>query len=633
LIVPRRFAGSGLSKSLTGLAFCVFFALYSATPASALAVVSLSTTANCDAVTGMNISGVSARGAIVTDAAGIVIWVGVGGGLRPSAPFEGPTDNSQWTVTDAGGGAILFTPSTLAPQCTPASLTVTAGDINASAPQGGSVTPLSTTYTLTNAGGSAIYPLATPYFAAGTVFFDLTAVPATIGPFSSVNVTVTFSPSASSQSLGAHSATIAFANAAKVSVVTTRTVNLTITAAQPPTLQLSSSAAMTSTGNQGGPFSPSSFTYQLSAPTGPVNYAISGLPSWLTVSTTFGTVAIDSVTVVTFAINPSAIGLPPGTYNASIAFTNTTNGLGNQSVAATLTVNPTSPPPVQANRTWVSALGSDANDCSRTAPCLTFAGAFAKTTAGGEIDALGRGGFGALTITKAITIDGSGLASILYSGTTGITINAGANDAVTLRNLTLDGTGTGLIGMKFNSGASLMVEDCVIMNSAPGAPGLQFSPTAASKLSVQDTVISNNGGGILAQTAAGGSAKVFLLRVQMVGNGAYGLRADGTAAGAGAISVAVTQSQAAHNGTNGIVAVSGPGSAAVTVERSDLSNNAASGVATSGTSATIWVGNSTIEGNQKAANVVSGFLFTYGNNVVSGNTASDGTFSGTAPLR
>ncbi len=411
----RRFAGSGLSKSLMGLAFCIFFAFCSAAPASALAVVSLSTTANCDAVTGMNISGVSAGGAIVTDAAGITIWAGVGNGQRPFAPFEGPTDNSQWTVTDHGTGAsISFTPSTFASQCAPASLTVTAGDVNASAPQGGSVTPLSTTYTLTNAGGSAIYPLATPYFAAGTVFFNLSAVPATIGPFSSVNITVTFNSSASSQSLGAHSATIAFANAAKLSVVTTRTVNLTITAAQPPTLQLSPSTAIISTGNQGGPFTPSSFTYQLSAPTGPVNYSISGLPSWLTVSTTFGTVAIDSVTVVNFTINPSAIGLPPGTYNASIAFTNTINGLGNQSVAATLTVNPTSPPPVQMTRTWVSGLGSNANDCSRTAPCLTFAGAFAKTTAGGEIDALDRAGFGALTITKAITINGGGFASILY---------------------------------------------------------------------------------------------------------------------------------------------------------------------------------------------------------------------------
>jgi hypothetical protein len=62
----------------------------------------------------------------------------------------------------------------------------------------------------------------------------------------------------------------------------------------------------------------------------------------------------------------------------------------------------------QATRTWVSGVGDDANPCSRTAPCKTFAGAISKTAPGGEIDALDPGGFGALTITNAITIDGGG---------------------------------------------------------------------------------------------------------------------------------------------------------------------------------------------------------------------------------
>src|ERR1700709_98137 len=75
----------------------------------------------------------------------------------------------------------------------------------------------------------------------------------------------------------------------------------------------------------------------------------------------------------------------------------------------------------QATRTWVSGVGDDANPCSRTAPCKTWAGAISKTAAGGEIDALDPGGFGALTITKAITIDGGGgqVASTLVAGTNG----------------------------------------------------------------------------------------------------------------------------------------------------------------------------------------------------------------------
>jgi len=98
----------------------------------------------------------------------------------------------------------------------------------------------------------------------------------------------------------------------------------------------------------------------------------------------------------------------------------------------------TSAAQAQASRTWVSGVGDDANPCSRTAPCKTFAGAISKTAPGGEIDALDPGGFGAVTITKAITIDGGGgqVASVLVSGTNGIIVNAtGPTDVVTLRNL------------------------------------------------------------------------------------------------------------------------------------------------------------------------------------------------------
>src|ERR1700676_5205555 len=90
----------------------------------------------------------------------------------------------------------------------------------------------------------------------------------------------------------------------------------------------------------------------------------------------------------------------------------------------------TSAAQAQATRTWVSGVGDDANPCSRTAPCKTFAGAYSKTAAGGEIDAIDPGGFGALTISKAITIDGGGgqVASVLVSAGNGIVVAAGAGD-------------------------------------------------------------------------------------------------------------------------------------------------------------------------------------------------------------
>ncbi|HWS87087.1 MAG TPA: hypothetical protein VN282_09000 [Pyrinomonadaceae bacterium] len=128
----------------------------------------------------------------------------------------------------------------------------------------------------------------------------------------------------------------------------------------------------------------------------------------------------------------------------------------------------------QATRTWVSGVGDDVNPCSRTAPCKTFAGAISKTAAGGEIDALDPGGFGAVTITKNITLDGgkgSGWASILASGTNGVNINDSATASpntisVTLRNISINGAGTtlGLNGINFTSGRRLNVENCQIFN-------------------------------------------------------------------------------------------------------------------------------------------------------------------------
>src|SRR5215470_15285876 len=137
-------------------------------------------------------------------------------------------------------------------------------------------------------------------------------------------------------------------------------------------------------------------------------------------------------------------------------------------LAATCLLMAVQPAAAQATRTWVSGVGDDANPCSRTAPCKTFAGAISKTAAGGEINALDPGGFGAVTITKSITIDGGGgqIASTLVAGTNGIIINAGATDTVTLRNIAIDGIAgapsPGLNGVRLLAGAALHIEHCTI---------------------------------------------------------------------------------------------------------------------------------------------------------------------------
>src|SRR5436305_5590040 len=143
----------------------------------------------------------------------------------------------------------------------------------------------------------------------------------------------------------------------------------------------------------------------------------------------------------------------------------------------------------QATRTWVSGGGDDVNPCSRTAPCKTFAGAISKTAAGGEIDALDPGGFGAVTVTKSIVLDGTqgaGFASILASGTNGVNVNDSATGtpntiSVRLRNLSINGAGTtlGINGINFTSGATVHVENCRIMNFS--GDGIRVATTVAAR--------------------------------------------------------------------------------------------------------------------------------------------------------
>jgi hypothetical protein len=149
----------------------------------------------------------------------------------------------------------------------------------------------------------------------------------------------------------------------------------------------------------------------------------------------------------------------------------------------------------QASRTWVSGVGDDANPCSRTAPCKTFAGAISKTAPGGEIDALDPGGFGALTITKAITLDGGGgqVASVLVAGTNGIVVAAGAGDEVIIRNLRINGIGSGLNGIRWISGKSLHVENCWIFDFTQN--GIDIEKSDGGKAYISGTTSEDNLGG------------------------------------------------------------------------------------------------------------------------------------------
>ena len=141
----------------------------------------------------------------------------------------------------------------------------------------------------------------------------------------------------------------------------------------------------------------------------------------------------------------------------------------------------------QATRTWVSGVGDDANPCSRTAPCKTFAGAISKTATGGEIDALDPGGFGAVTITKSITIDGGspGNGGILASLVSGVIVNATASSQITLRNLQINGATNGIDGVRYLAGLALHLHGVYI----EGFTGfcVNFKPTTTGFLFITDS--------------------------------------------------------------------------------------------------------------------------------------------------
>jgi len=284
----------------------------------------------------------------------------------------------------------------------------------------------------------------------------------------------------------------------------------------------------------------------------------------------------------------------------------------------------------QATRTWVSGVGDDANPCSRTAPCKTFAGAISKTAAGGEISVLDPGGFGAVTITKSISIiaSDSGEGGLLASLTNGIIVNAGPGDVVTLRGLIIEGAGNGLNGVRFLAGKALNIENCVISDfrasSAGNGHGIAFRPNGASQLYVVDTVVENNGiggsgGGILIRpSGAAGGATVVLNRVSMPGN-VFGIRADGTTS-TGGIEVTVDDSTISGSASSGLISITGTTAVDFFVNSSAISNNGSNGIRSEGAQSRVRIGDNVITGNATGLSIGPGAsVISFSNNRISGN--------------
>jgi parallel beta helix pectate lyase-like protein len=270
----------------------------------------------------------------------------------------------------------------------------------------------------------------------------------------------------------------------------------------------------------------------------------------------------------------------------------------------------------QATRTWVSGVGDDANPCSRTAPCKTFAGAISKTAAGGEISVLDPGGFGAVTITKSITLNGDGtLAGVLAAATNGIIVNALATDVVIIRSLSLVGVSSALNGITFLGGGELHVEDTKI--NGFGGNAINFTPNAGTgQLYVNNVSMRHNGGGILVAPTGALNAVATINGSTMDANG-RGLRAQD-----GAV-VTVRNSEATGNDAHGFIAYGASRAVDVTLENCVASGNVSSGVY-SGPFSTVRISNVTTTKNNFGLTVNTGTIVSFGNNRNSGNTSGDG---------
>ncbi|HET9767852.1 MAG TPA: hypothetical protein VFS60_13435 [Thermoanaerobaculia bacterium] len=292
----------------------------------------------------------------------------------------------------------------------------------------------------------------------------------------------------------------------------------------------------------------------------------------------------------------------------------------------------TAPARAQATRTWVSGTGDDNNPCSRTAPCKTFTGALAQTLEGGEISVLDPGGYGSVTIDKAISIVADGVeGGILAASANGIVVAAGASDVVSIRGLQIEGAGSGLNGIKLTSGGTLHVENCVIRGfqsaTAGNGNGIAFFPTGNSKLVVTNSIVERNGnvgtgGGILVQPTGTGTAKVALSGVTLANN-SFGFRANGASStGPAGIQGGIYDSTASANAGNAFSAITVPGFQGVSLMVSHTSafSNNTQAVFANGALAQVFLSDFTATANGIGLLVANGAnILSHGNNSISGN--------------
>jgi hypothetical protein len=284
------------------------------------------------------------------------------------------------------------------------------------------------------------------------------------------------------------------------------------------------------------------------------------------------------------------------------------------------------------NRTWVSGAGNDANTCTRALPCLTFARALTQTLAGGFINCLDAGDFGAAMITQSVTIDCTGtFAGVLVNMGSGFTINAGASDVVRLRGLSIEGVG-GIDGVFVQSPVgALRIEQCKILGFSFNGVGFGIGPGVGSELYISDSVISENGngtssltGGIAVVANNTGTARVSLSNVKL-DNNFNGLVVRSNSGSTGLVSLSMRDSTAAGNNSNGINVVSLGATVIAALDNVTATTNS-TGLLVDGVATRVLITRLTAIANFIGMSTVnSGVVVSYGDNHINNNISVNGT--------
>jgi hypothetical protein len=310
-------------------------------------------------------------------------------------------------------------------------------------------------------------------------------------------------------------------------------------------------------------------------------------------------------------------------------------GIGLTAALALAVILPAVQAQAQAARTFVSATGSDSNNCaSVVTPCQHFQAAVMATALGGEVVALDPGKYGSFTISQAITIEGQGWAYIAPpNGGNGITINA-VSGSVTIRGVALNGNGTtgGTNGIMFNSGGSLTVTNCVVENFVTNGNnpvtgnGILIRPSSGTvDFTVANTTAANNGYAGVQYLPTGGTVNGNGIVDHVVATAnQYGIAIDSSGAMLGATVATVSNSIASDNTQTGVFVKNGSATVTVSVDNVSMSGN---NVGIAGVnSPQVLLGRSVITGN--VTGIFNGTspnaFYTYKDNRINLNTMVDG---------